>query len=300
MFARMRLTPGSQEYQEYYARHPDKQAEDDRLRAQPGLLSPQSSLFEAEPAAQIKATFPSVADLQSLSAPTPASQPTGLDPKTISGSLKVTAQTSGAILAGITEITAADYYTHRGRGSHYGTAIQEHHRWAVVFAVEMDRQRVCQAPALAATVASSQGYLRAAVIGRVLMHAIAQAGYGSYHHMDADYLLPLPFLAERAGLGQIGRMGILITRQFGARVRLGAVTTNLPLAADQPTDFGLQAFCSRCGRCAAECIGGAIDGGTPQELNGQLRWKTTVERCYDVWVRLGSDCGVCLKTCPFS
>ena len=42
MFARARLQPGSPEYENYYAQHPEHQASDARFRSLPGLLSPQA------------------------------------------------------------------------------------------------------------------------------------------------------------------------------------------------------------------------------------------------------------------
>jgi len=53
-------------------------------------------------------------------------------------------------------------------------------------------------------------------------------------HYDA-LLVPL---AVDAGLGETGRLGYLMTRDYGPRVRLGAVTTDLPLIPDKPVDMG--------------------------------------------------------------
>jgi len=65
-------------------------------------------------------------------------------------------------------------------------------------------------------------------------------------------------LAVDAGLGELGRLGYLITKEFGPRVRLGAVTTNLPLIADKPINFGVQDFCNICKKytnnsCDSDC-----------------------------------------------
>ena len=29
-------------------------------------------------------------------------------------------------------------------------------------------------------------------------------------------------------------------------------------------------------------------------------WQIKGEKCYEVWKRIGTDCGVCMKVCPFS
>lgn len=301
MFARMRLRPDSKEYREYYAKHPQRQTLDNQLRAAPGLLHPKSQTYNEEQALMIRAAFRSVADLGALPDVKPAPDVSSQEPAVLAALLKKAALSAGAALVGITAASPTDYYSHRGFNSDGGAQrITTHHHWAVVFAVEMPWQQVQGAPTLTTTVASSQGYLQAAMVGRILTHAIGSLGYVSYHHMDGRYLMPLPFLAERAGLGQIGRAGILVTKEYGLRIRLGAVTTDLPLSADEPLDFGLQRFCGRCGRCATACPGKAIAAGEPGGFRGEQRWQTSVEQCYQTWMQFGSDCGICLKVCPFS
>ena len=52
------------------------------------------------------------------------------------------------------------------------------------------------------------------------------------------YTAILPPLAVDAGLGEVGRLGYLMTKEFGPRIRLSAVTTNLTLVPDKPVDNG--------------------------------------------------------------
>ena len=60
-----------------------------------------------------------------------------------------------------------------------------------------------------------------------------------------DTALAIPY-AIKAGLGEYGRLGLLITKEFGPRVRLGKIFTNLPLAPDRPIRFGVKEFCETC------------------------------------------------------
>jgi ferredoxin len=80
------------------------------------------------------------------------------------------------------------------------------------------------------------------------------------------------------------------------------VTTDLPLIPDQPIDFGLQAFCQHCRKCARECPVNAIPFGDKVIFNGYEIWKPDVERCtrYRVTNPKGSACGRCMKTCPLN
>jgi heterodisulfide reductase subunit C len=36
------------------------------------------------------------------------------------------------------------------------------------------------------------------------------------------------------------------------------------------------------------------------EVNGILRWKLNAETCFDYWGKIGTDCNVCMRVCPWS
>jgi epoxyqueuosine reductase QueG len=118
--------------------------------------------------------------------------------------------------------------------------------------------------------------------------------------MDGNYLLVLPLAAKAAGLGDIGRHGLLITEKYGSRIRLGAVTTNMPLSTDKPSAFSVTEFCRICGKCSKTCPAKAISSEERTEINGVMRWQIIQEECYRKWRVLGTDCGICISTCPFS
>ncbi|MEM3060994.1 MAG: hypothetical protein QW265_01130, partial [Candidatus Bathyarchaeia archaeon] len=67
--------------------------------------------------------------------------------------------------------------------------------------------------------------------------------------------LPLVPIAKEAGLGWIGKSGMLITHRFGPRLRLNAVLTDALLESDKPFDKDL---CGSCLVCVKTCIGNAI------------------------------------------
>ncbi len=69
--------------------------------------------------------------------------------------------------------------------------------------------------------------------------------------MDEE-VIHIPIAVE-AGLGELARNGNVITRKYGLRIRLGTVTTDLPLAIDSPVDIGVQAMCTDCNKCAINC-----------------------------------------------
>jgi epoxyqueuosine reductase QueG len=103
-----------------------------------------------------------------------------------------------------------------------------------------------------------------------------------------------------AGLGELSRAGNLITKEFGTRIRLGAITTDADLIADAPADIGATEFCEACGKCARQCPLGAIPRGGREVVNGSLRWAVHPEKCYEYWTRSGTHCSLCLSCCPWS
>ena len=250
-------------------------------------------------AKMVDAAFEFLAEINHLSEGKPADNKSSVDSEIISNYLKKYAGDYGADLVGITKIKADNFYSHRGRKEeNYAEPAIRDHQYAIVFAVEMDKEKIDMAPAIEESIETSRIYVKAAMIGMVLSYYIRSLGYEARNHMDANYLLPLPPLAEQAGLGEMGRIGFLVTKEFGPRVRLGAVTTNLELIADVKKDLGIREFCGTCHICEKACLAQAIASGGAQKEEGRYFWQTQGEKCYEVWKRIGTDCGVCMKVCP--
>ena len=92
-----------------------------------------------------------------------------------------------------------------------------------------------------------------------------------------------------------------MTPEEGMRVRLGVVTTNLPLIADIPKHYGIKKLCSICGKCAQNCPSRALDTKEARALDaGYFGYAVDQEKCFKMWKTLGTDCGICLASCPLS
>ncbi len=129
-----------------------------------------------------------------------------------------------------------------------------------------------------------------------------------YHAMPCgnDYALTIP-LAIDAGLGELGRLGLLITEQFGPRVRICEVFTDLPLEIDRPVDLGVQHFCEACERCAEDCPSGAMMYGdrtdTPWDESNNinvLKWPVKAMKCVNWWDKNRNSCANCIRVCSFN
>ena len=87
-------------------------------------------------------------------------------------------------------------------------------------------------------------------------------------------------LAINAGLGELGRHGMLIHEKYGSRLHLTVVTTDLPLAVDEPVDIGVEEFCKYCKKCARTCPSHSIPFGDKGVLNGVEKYLVNIETCY--------------------
>jgi hypothetical protein len=65
-------------------------------------------------------------------------------------------------------------------------------------------------------------------------------------------------------------------------------------------NHGVQDFCRICKKCAVCCPSQSIPEGDPEEVNSSLRWKLNEMTCFDYWGKVGTDCNVCMRVCPWS
>ena len=302
MFARARLIPGSDEFETYYTMRPEHRESDDQTRALPGLLSPDAPLAEDVAFGSAKASFTMTEQWRdAVNGPVAANQ-IEKSASALSTSVKQFALRHGACDVGITGLQPYHVYTHIGRGSGtWGEPIDLDHRWAIAFTVEMDHAIMRTAPAAPVVAESARQYVESAKIAIQLATLIRSLGYPARAHIDGNYRVIAPLVARDAGLGEIGRMGILMTPRLGPRVRLGVVTTDLPLIADAPgDDLSVLDFCTLCQKCAENCPTHAIPFGDRVSVDEGRRWIIDADSCFRFWNAVGTDCGRCMTVCPYS
>jgi reductive dehalogenase len=165
---------------------------------------------------------------------------------------------------------------------------------------EMDYRLIQSAPDFPVLLATAKGYAMGAWVAVQLAAYIRSLGYSARaHHLRNYQVLCVP-VAVDCGLGELSRAGFLLTKELGLGLRLGVVTTDMPLAHDPPVDIGVQSFCEVCKVCAEACPIAAIPYGDKEEVNGTLRWKLDAERCYRYWHAAGTDCALCMTACPWT
>ncbi len=220
------------------------------------------------------------------------------DVREMNNQIKRAARLIGSSLVGVTELNRDWVYA--------DVDVPMGFENVIVMAVEMDAGEIAASPAAPAAAATGAGYSRMAFILALMGEFIRNLGYEALQ-CGNDTALSIP-LAIDAGLGELGRNGLLITPQYGPRVRLCKVITNLPLIPDKPIEFGVKEFCKKCKLCAEHCEADAIskdDEATFQVAcrsnnPGAMKWYVNVERCYLYWCENAIDCSTCIKVCPYN
>lgn len=302
MFSRMELKKGTEKFEDYYKNKPQNQPKDDLFRKEPGLLSSGSKFYNPLLFNAAKATFSTVDLLQPLvEKPVVDSSDHQIEKAKISSFIKNWVIKLGAVDIGFTLLQPHHKYSHKGRGENYGNEVELNHKYAIAFTVEMNHKLLSYSPKGPIIMESAQQYLNAGTIAVQVAQFIRNLGFDARAHIDANYQLICPIVAQGAGLGTIGRMGLLMTPKLGPRVRIGVVTTNLELEINKkPIDTTVVQFCEICKKCAINCPSNAISADSgKKEYNWQFR-KINHEKCFTYWCIAGTDCGRCITVCPFS
>jgi ferredoxin len=302
MFARARLKPGTQNFLDYYEMRPEKKNIDDNIRTKPGLLSPQAKLANEVLFASPEASFTLTEVMGQIVEGPAEGDKLSFPVEKMTTYIKGLAGYYGALNVGVTKLHPYHVYSHIGRGpGTYGAEISLDHGYAIAFTVEMDHEMVGANPTPPGVMESAKQYVEAGRVAVQLAAAIRQMGYDARAHIDGNYRVIAPLVARDAGLGEIGRMGLLMTPKQGPRVRLGVVTTTLELLEDGRTaSEAVIDFCTICKKCAENCPSRSIPFEPRQEMDGAWRWQINPESCFLYWNVIGTDCGICMTVCPYS
>ncbi|SDK55374.1 tRNA epoxyqueuosine(34) reductase QueG [Alkalibacterium thalassium] len=108
-------------------------------------------------------------------------------------------------------------------------------------------------------------------------------------------------VAQRAGLGFIGRNGLLITKEYGSYVYLGEIITNIAFEPDSEVDFG----CGDCTRCVDACPTDALLGDGRMNAQRCLSYQTQTKGYMPKEYRrkMGHviyGCDICQIVCPYN
>lgn len=111
-------------------------------------------------------------------------------------------------------------------------------------------------------------------------------------------VLPHKTAAVLAGLGFVGKSGLFLSTEYGSKIRLATILTDMPLQNELPV---IENGCGNCTLCKNACPAGAIFGEKPT-IDGERNFDP--EKCSKYMkehfqqIGRGSVCGICIKVCP--
>lgn len=230
------------------------------------------------------------------------------DPSAMSVEIKKVAKFFGADLAGIAAYDPRWVYTYRTDSKtreEKPNPLPEDLTSVIVVGHEMDINLVSTYPSALAGASVGNGYSKETATAQQLAQYIRLLGYEAIASMN-DTSLVIPY-AIKAGLGEYGRNQMVLTPEFGPRQRFSKIFTNMPLSHDKPISFGVKKTCDTCTRCAEACPPKALPFGEPEEggpnkssIKGIVKWTANCEKCFSYWVKMKTDCAICMRVCPYN
>ncbi len=223
------------------------------------------------------------------------------DPQINAANIKATSYFLGVDAVGLSRCPDWAWYSHDAAGD----PIDPPHDQAISMIIDQGYETMEGASGddWISVAQSMRAYLRFSLLGGVIAKHIRNLGYNAKAHTVMDGEVLQPPLLLLSGLGEVSRIGeVILNPYLGPRLKSGVVTTDMPMAHDKPIDFGLQAFCEACNKCARECPSGAITAGPKLMFNGYEIWKSDSQKCatYRITTEGGAMCGRCMKTCPWN
>ena len=222
--------------------------------------------------------------------------------------IKRIAKLFGADLVGVTLIDQRWHYTKRPDTrdmTPVDNDLPEGLSHVIVMGHAMDFDLVETYPSALAGTATGREYSHEAAICIQLAAYIRNLGFQAIASMN-DTALVIPY-AIKAGLGEYGRNQMVLTPEFGPRVRFSKIFTDMPIATDVPLRLGLAEYCTKCTVCADACPPKALPFGepdigkdSPSTINGVKKWSANCEACFGYWTKIKTDCAICMRVCPFN
>ena len=230
------------------------------------------------------------------------------DPTRMAEEIKRIANFFGADLCGITDMDDRWLYASRVDTRDFSETpndLPEGMTSVIVMGHQMEEDLVATYPSALAGAATGREYSHEAAIVMQMAAYIRNLGYEATASMN-DTGLVIPY-AVKAGLGEYARNQMVITPEYGPRLRFSKIFTNLPLTHDLPQQMGVRAFCDICTKCADACPVKALPYGPPEvgganvsAIKGVRKWTSDAEKCFSFWAKLSSDCAICMRVCPFN
>lgn len=211
------------------------------------------------------------------------------DPALMSEQIKQEARACGAGIVGITLVND-ELLSYEGDEPYA-------YKYVICLGVPQNREIMKTAPQPTAAVEVMRTYAECSDVANKLARHIRSLGWRAEAVAYGKDTLMIPS-AIQAGLGELGKHGSMICKEYGSNFRLAMVLTDLSLAIDQPVDIGVEDLCLVCQRCTTDCPPGAISD-SKQMVRGVEKWYVDFDKCIYYWGK-NLGCSICIEVCPWS
>jgi len=165
----------------------------------------------------------------------------------------------------------------------------------IVLTMEMSQETIETAPGPEALEFNNANYEKLGNLTYKLSDYLREHGYATEVAHPFEGVINFSPLAQKAGIGYIGKDGLLITPECGPRQKISAIFTsiaNLPIK-DENEHAWIPEYCERCGKCIKACPEKALI--EIETCCGGEEVKFIQEIC----IGCSQGCTYCIEACPF-
>ncbi|MCL2156744.1 MAG: metalloregulator ArsR/SmtB family transcription factor [Methanobrevibacter sp.] len=164
---------------------------------------------------------------------------------------------------------------------------------AIVLTYPIGREIVDEIPSEIAHELNDNLYEKFGNISYELSDILRKEGFASQVAHPKEALTDLSKLGQEAGLGYIGKSGLLISPELGPRLKVSAILTtaeNLPFSEKNSHEW-IKSYCKRCSKCIKKC---------PEDALSEKEDKLAKAELFDAkCIGCSLGCTYCIESCPF-
>lgn len=167
--------------------------------------------------------------------------------------------------------------------------------FTIVLTMEMDREIIETPPGDEAKDLNETAYVRLDILTTKLSDYLRKNGFATEIAHPFSGLVDFSALGEKAGLGYMGKNGLLITPELGPRVKISAIfvsIANLPTKEYNEYSW-IPEYCDMCGKCVKACREGALIEKV-SDTDGK-----EIELVQKICIGCTQGCTYCIEDCPF-
>ncbi|PKL67116.1 MAG: epoxyqueuosine reductase [Methanobacteriales archaeon HGW-Methanobacteriales-1] len=165
----------------------------------------------------------------------------------------------------------------------------------IVLTMPMSEDIIATAPGEEAQELNNAAYAKLGEISYKISDYLRKNGYTTQVAHPYEGMVNFSPLAQKAGLGWIGKSGLLMTPELGPRLKISAIfvsIANLPVKNEDDHSW-ISDYCNRCSNCVKACPEKALL--EKETCCGNNEAELVQKLC----IGCSQGCTYCIEDCPF-